>query len=99
MGTDTAMALVYARNFYGADMAGFSIPASEHSTMTALGEDGEVEQMRQLLRANPTGLVACVSDSYDLMRAIKAYWGGALKEDVLARDGVLVVRPDSGRPA
>ncbi len=98
MGTDTAMALVYARNFYGADMAGFSIPASEHSTMTALGEDGEVEQMRQLLRANPTGLVACVSDSYDLMRAIKAYWGGALKEDVLARDGVLVVRPDSGDP-
>jgi len=55
-------------------MAGFSIPASEHSTMTAAGED------------------------YDLMRAVKDYWGGALKDDVLARDGVLVVRPDSGDP-
>lgn len=97
-GTDTAMALVYARNYYGADVAGFSIPATEHSTMTALGEEGELDQMRTLLAKNPEGLVACVSDSYDLMRAVKQYWGGALKEDVLARDGVLIVRPDSGDP-
>ncbi|MEP3053803.1 nicotinate phosphoribosyltransferase [Ascidiaceihabitans sp.] len=98
MGTDTAMALVYARNFYGADMAGFSIPATEHSTMTALGEEGELAQMRDLLAAHPSGLLACVSDSYDLMRAIRDYWGDALKDAVLARDGVLVVRPDSGDP-
>jgi len=97
-GTDTAMALVYARNFYGADMAGFSIPATEHSTMTALGERGELAQMRRLLEKNPTGLLACVSDSYDLMRAVRDYWGDALKDQVLARDGVLIVRPDSGDP-
>lgn len=98
MGTDTLGALVYARNFYGADMAGFSIPASEHSTMTAAGIGGELDQMRRFLRANPTGIIACVSDSYDLMRAINDYWGDALRDDVLARDGVLVVRPDSGDP-
>ena len=98
MGTDTAMALLYARNFYGADMAGFSIPATEHSTMTALGEPGELDQMRRFLAQNPTGLIACVSDSYDLMRAVRSYWGEAVRDQVLARDGVLVVRPDSGDP-
>ena len=97
-GTDTLAGLVYARNYYGADMAGFSIPASERSTMTAAGEAGELEQMRRFLAANPTGLIACVSDSYDLMRAVKDYWGGTLKDAVLARDGVLIVRPDSGDP-
>ncbi|WP_411889287.1 nicotinate phosphoribosyltransferase [Yoonia sp. SDW83-1] len=97
-GSDTIAGLVYARNYYGADMAGFSIPATEHSTMTAAGEAGELDQMRRFLAANPTGLIACVSDSYDLMRAVKEYWGGTLKDAVLARDGVLVVRPDSGDP-
>jgi len=97
-GTDTIGGLVVARNIYGADMAGFSIPATEHSTMTAAGPDGECAQMERFLKANPTGIIACVSDSYDLMRAITDYWGGALRDAVLARDGVLVVRPDSGDP-
>jgi len=78
-GTDTLAGLVYARNFYGAEMAGFSIPASEHSTMTAAGEDGELGQMRRFLEMNPTGIIACVSDSYDLMRAVNEYWGGRIK--------------------
>ncbi|MHA3980721.1 nicotinate phosphoribosyltransferase [Halovulum sp. GXIMD14794] len=97
-GTDTVAGITYARTFYGADMAGFSIPATEHSTMTALGEAGELEQMRKFLADNPTGLISCVSDSYDLFRAIRDYWGGELRDMVLARDGVLVVRPDSGDP-
>ena len=100
MGTDTAIGAVYARNFYGADMAGFSIPAAEHSTMTAWGgEAGELEAMRNIITQHPSGLVACVSDSYDLFRAIEDYWGDALKDAVLSRaDGFLVVRPDSGNP-
>lgn len=99
MGTDTVEALVLARNIYGANMAGFSIPASEHSTVTSWGgEAGELPFMQNLLRQFPSGLVACVSDSYDLMRAVRDYWGGALRDEVLARDGVLVVRPDSGDP-
>ena len=97
-GTDTVAGLILARNVYGAEMAGFSIPATEHSTVTSFGREGELAFMDRLLDQFPTGLVACVSDSYDLMNAVRNYWGGALREKVLARDGVLVVRPDSGDP-
>lgn len=99
-GTDTISGLVYARNFYGADMAGYSIPASEHSTMTSWGgEAGELDAMANMLRQFPEGVVACVSDSYDLFRALGDYWGDTLKEQVLSRqNGFLVVRPDSGNP-
>ena len=80
-------------------MAGFSIPAAEHSTMTSWGgAPGEVEAMENMLKQFPTGLVAVVSDSYDLMHAINHHWGETLREQVLARDGILVVRPDSGEP-
>ncbi len=98
MGTDTVGGLILARNAYGAKMAGFSIPATEHSTVTSFGVDGELDFMRQFLADNPQGIVACVSDSYDLMRAVRDYWGNELRDAVMAREGVLVVRPDSGDP-
>src|SRR5258708_13175116 len=44
----------------------------------------------------PEGLVACVSDSYDIYNAVRNLWGGALRERVLQRAGTLVIRPDSG---
>lgn len=97
-GTDTIPGLLLARQFYGCEMAGFSIPAAEHSTITSWGEDRELDAMRNMLTQYPTGLVACVSDSFDIFRACSEYWGRELKETVLARDGVLVVRPDSGDP-
>jgi len=97
-GTDTVPALMALRNVYGADMAGYSIPATEHTIMTAEGPEGELGVMRRLLAANPTGLLAVVSDSYDLMRAVREYWGKALRAEVLGRDGTLVIRPDSGDP-
>ncbi len=97
-GTDTVPGLVLARSVYQASMAGFSIPAAEHSTITSWGEHHEVDAMRNMLAQYPTGLVACVSDSFDIFRACSEYWGSILKEQVLARDGVLVVRPDSGDP-
>ena len=97
-GTDTIPGLLLARHFYGCEMAGFSIPAAEHSTITSWGEERELDAMRNMLTQYPTGLVACVSDSFDIFRACSDYWGGTLKDAVLARDGVLVVRPDSGDP-
>ena len=51
-----------------------------------------------MLRTFSTGTVACVSDSFDIFRACSEYWGTELKELVLSRDGVLVIRPDSGDP-
>lgn len=97
-GTDTLTGLMLARKVYGCEMAGFSIPAAEHSTITSWGEAHEVDAMRNMLTQYPTGLVACVSDSFDIFKACSELWGGVLKETVLARDGVLVVRPDSGDP-
>lgn len=97
-GTDTVAGLVMAKKFYNCKIAGFSIPAAEHSTITSWGEEGEVQAMKNMLEQYPTGLVACVSDSFNIFRACSEYWGGVLKDKVLARDGVLVVRPDSGDP-
>jgi nicotinamide phosphoribosyltransferase len=100
MGTDTVEGLVAARRYYGAEMAGFSIPAAEHSTITAWGRDGEIDAYRNMLtRFGGKGkLVAVVSDSYDVQNAVRNIWGGTLKAAVLATEGTLVVRPDSGDP-
>ncbi len=100
MGSDTISGLMAARRYYGANMAGFSIPASEHSTMTAWGKEGEVEAFRNMLQqfGGEGKLVACVSDSYNIFHAVSTIWGGELKEAVKQMGGTLVVRPDSGDP-
>jgi nicotinamide phosphoribosyltransferase len=97
-GTDTLAALDVAEGAYGEPCAGFSIPAAEHSTITSWGEEGEVNAFENMLIQFPKGMVAVVSDSYDTMQACSDKWGTILKDKVLARDGVLVVRPDSGYP-
>lgn len=96
MGTDTLMAITYAQRYYGAGMAGFSVMASEHSVMTSLGEEGEVEMHRRLLKKYPNGILSDVSDSYSIVRALEMF-GTVLKDDILARNGKFVVRPDSPR--
>jgi nicotinamide phosphoribosyltransferase len=100
MGTDTMEGLLAARRYYGADMAGFSIPAAEHSTMTSWGRAREEAAYANMLDAfeGEGKLVAVVSDSYDLDAALSDIWGGSLRDKVLARKGTLVVRPDSGDP-
>ncbi len=99
-GTDTVSALLAGRAFYGADMAGFSIPASEHSTMTAWGRAGEADAYANMVEqfGGEGKIFAVVSDSYDLFAAVKKIWGGALKGKVMENGGTLVVRPDSGNP-
>ena len=96
MGTDTKIAIRYAQRYYGAGMAGFSVPASEHSVMTAKGEAGELEVIRSLLKKFPKGILSIVSDSYNIERVIKEYLP-ALKAEIMARDGKVVIRPDSPR--
>ncbi len=100
MGTDTVEALLFARRYYGADMAGFSVPAMEHSTVTSWGREREVDSYRNMLKVNgkPGGIVAAVSDSYDIFAACEK-WGTELKQDVIDSGATLVVRPDSGDPA
>lgn len=98
MGTDTVAGLELAQDYYYGGMVGFSIPASEHSTITSWGKEGEADAMRNMLETYPKGLVACVSDSWDIFKAAADIWGARLKDSVLAREGTLVVRPDSGDP-
>lgn len=98
-GSDNIAGSVLAEKYYGATHAfGLSVPATEHSVCTLLGEEGELEVFRHVLTTFPNGVVSCVSDSYDILRACSEYWGTELKELVLSRDGVLVIRPDSGDP-
>lgn len=98
MGTDTLPALILANKYYGSGIVGYSIPASEHSTITSWTQPLEVKAMENMLDQYPTGLVACVSDSFDILKACREYWGETLKEKILSRDGRLVIRPDSGDP-
>ena len=99
-GTDTVSALVGARQYYQESMAGFSIPASEHSTITAWGKEHELDAFRNMIVSfgKKDNLVACVSDSYDIYEACNKLWGEALKEQIKDIGCTLVVRPDSGDP-
>lgn len=97
-GTDTIASLILLRDYYDAGMAGFSIPAAEHSTITAWGREHESDAMKNMLEQFPTGTVAVVSDSYNIYKACSDIWGDKLKEKVLGRNGMLVIRPDSGDP-
>ena len=97
-GTDTVAGIVLLQEHYKAGMPGFSVPASEHSTITAWGKEHEVDAYRNMLTAYPEGIVACVSDSYNIYDACEKLWGEILKPDIVHRNGTLVVRPDSGDP-
>lgn len=100
-GSDTMSAIVFGRRYYNTPMAGFSIPAAEHSTVTSWGRDGERDAYRNMLKqfAKPGALLAVVSDSYDIFNATENIWGGELKQEVIDSGAMLVVRPDSGDPS
>ncbi|MDB5394974.1 MAG: nicotinate phosphoribosyltransferase [Rhodospirillales bacterium] len=100
-GTDTLAAILGARRYYGASMAGFSIPAAEHSTITSWGREREADAYSNMIDrfGSPGKLVAVVSDSYDIFNAVTELWGKKLKDQVLQSGATLVVRPDSGDPA
>ncbi|MGE7137802.1 nicotinate phosphoribosyltransferase [Luteibacter sp. NPDC031894] len=100
LGTDTVSGVLAARAYYGEPMAGFSIPAAEHSTITSWGREHEVDAYRNMLKrfARPGSLVAVVSDSYDIFHAISELWGKTLRDEVVASGATVVVRPDSGDP-
>lgn len=100
-GTDTVEALRYGRKYYKESMAGFSIPAAEHSTVTSWGgRDFESRPYNNMINqfAKPGSIFAVVSDSYDIYNAVAKIWGDTLKEKVISSGATLVVRPDSGDP-
>ncbi len=101
-GTDTIPAIHGLELYYGADitqeLVGASVPATEHSVVCAGGKDTEIETLRRLITVvYPKGIVSTVSDTWDLWKVCTEYLK-TLKQEVLARDGKVVIRPDSGDP-
>ena len=107
-GSDTIAGVIAANMYYDEPISAYSVPAAEHSSMTIRGRLREAETYKHMLdvfgakEGDPRGkIVAVVSDSYDLMYAIKHIWGDELKDAVIENGkhgGRLVIRPDSGDP-
>lgn len=98
LGSDSLPAIYGARKYYNADgMVCGSVNATEHSVMCAGGKEDEVETFRRLLETYPKGILSVVSDTWDLWKVVTEHVV-TLKEEILARDGKLVIRPDSGDP-
>lgn len=98
-GTDTVPAIAAANKYYGASLScGGSVPATEHSVMCAGTQESELETFRRLItEVYPTGIVSIVSDTWDLWKVLTEIVP-TLKNEILNRDGKLVIRPDSGDP-
>lgn len=101
-GTDTVLSIDLLEDYYYADsdhqLVGASVPATEHSVMCMGGKEDEIETFRRLIEdIYPTGIVSIVSDTWDFWKVIGEYLP-ALKDKVMARDGKVVIRPDSGDP-
>jgi nicotinamide phosphoribosyltransferase len=99
-GSDTGVGVALANEMFNCQMSGFSIPASEHSTITSWGKNREADAYRNMLEVygGKGKVLACVSDSYDIYNACENIWGSELKQQVINSGATLVIRPDSGDP-
>lgn len=98
LGSDSLPAIHGARKYYDENgMVCGSVNATEHSVMCAGGKEDEIETFRRLIETYPTGILSVVSDTWDLWRVCTEHVV-MLKEEIMARDGKLVIRPDSGDP-
>lgn len=101
-GTDTIPTVDFLEQYYNAnsdeELVGGSVAATEHSVMCMGTNSGELETFKRLVtEVYPNGIVSIVSDTWDLWKVLTEYLP-ALKEEILARDGKVVIRPDSGDP-
>lgn len=99
-GTDSVPAITWLRQYYPSpEFIGGSVPATEHSVMSLGGDgEGEFETFKRLITETyPSGIISIVSDTWDFWKVMTEYLP-RLKEEILARDGRVVIRPDSGDP-
>ncbi len=101
-GTDTVPAIDFLEEYYGADsdkeLIGGSVPATEHSVMCMGTQGDELGTFRKLITETyPSGIVSIVSDTWDYWKVWTEFMP-QLKEDIMGRDGTVVIRPDSGDP-
>lgn len=107
LGSDTIQGVRVANHYYDCPMAGFSIPATEHSTMTSHGKINEYEAVMRYVqkflveRQVPAGvpkLAACVADSYNVFNFARYVCSPTIRKMLKDSGGTLVIRPDSGDP-
>jgi len=101
-GTDTAPCVLFLERYYNAniekELVGTAIPATEHSVMQIQGQN-EYEVYKYLMtEVYPNGFLSIVSDTWDLWNVLDNVIP-KLKDTIMARDGRVVIRPDSGNPA
>lgn len=97
-GTDTIPAMGFLARYYDATgLVGGSVPATEHSVMCAGGKETEINTLERLLDLYPSGILSVVSDTWDFWKVLTSY-SVILKQKIMARNGKLVFRPDSGDP-
>lgn len=99
-GTDSMSALGYARDYYAGhlDTLGFAVAATEHAVMCMGTKEDEIGTYDRLIsEAYPEGIVSIVSDTWNLWDVLTKI-APALKDKILARNGKVVFRPDSGNP-
>ena len=101
-GTDSIPTIDFHEMYYNADsdkeLIGGSVPATEHSVMCMGEKESEINTFRRLItEIYPNGIVSIVSDTWDFWKVMTEYLP-ALKSEILARNGRVVIRPDSGEP-
>lgn len=102
IGTDTVPAIDFLERYYGADatkeVVGESVAATEHSVMCMGQKDSEMSTILRLIEdVYPTGIVSIVSDTWDLWKVMTEYLP-QMHDQIMSRDGKVVIRPDSGDP-
>ena len=99
LGSDTTAGIMAANFAYNEAMAGFSIPATEHSTTISHGPDGEVRLVEQMFDnfAKPGAIFATVADSYDILNFVDNITS-QFKQRLIDSGATWVIRPDSGDP-
>lgn len=101
-GTDTIPAIDFLERFYNADsdkeIVGGSVPATEHSVMFMGLPENEVDTFKRLINeVYPTGILSIVSDTWDFWNVVDNILP-KIKDDIMKRNGKVVIRPDSGEP-
>lgn len=104
-GSDTLVVIPAARYFYGEpknEVCINSVNASEHSVSTTkIFTVGEKQMLIDWMKTFDKGILSVVMDTFDITKVAKPGEGGYcfdLKEQIMNRDGKLVIRPDSGDP-
>ncbi|NOW84247.1 nicotinamide phosphoribosyltransferase [Clostridium beijerinckii] len=99
--TATISSILYLEKYYNCnienEIVGLGTPSTEHSVMCTYGTDELKAYKRLINEVFPSGVLSIVSDTYDYWNLITNILP-ILKEDILNRDGKVVIRGDSGDP-